>query len=40
MLADAYPASQILLQLHEGLIESNELDDRQKSAIAEQLAVS
>eukprot|EP00117_Sycon_ciliatum_P025545 scpid15438/ scgid21179/ Replication factor C subunit 4; Activator 1 subunit 4 len=40
MLADAYPASQILMQVHEGLIESNELNDRQKSAVAEQLALT
>lgn len=39
MVDEGYAATQILSQLHESIIE-RDLSDRQKSAIAEKMAVS
>lgn len=39
IIADGYPACQLLLQLHDTVVNSPDLTDKQKSAITEKLAV-
>jgi len=39
-MADGHSAGQIILQLHACIVTSDSLDDAQKSAICERLAVS
>jgi len=39
-MADGHSAGQIILQLHDRIVVSESLNDRQKSAICERLAVS
>jgi len=39
-MADGHSAGQIILQLHDCIVPLDELNDQQKSAICERLAVS
>ena len=39
-MADGHAAGQILTQLHDVIVPSDTLSDRQKSAVCERLAVS
>jgi len=39
-MADGHSAGQIILQLHDHIVPSDTLNDRQKSTICERLAVS
>ena len=39
-MADGHSAGQIILQLHDCIVSSDTLNDRQKSSICERLAVS
>jgi len=40
MINEGHAASQLILQLHDKLVKSDELGDKQKSAVMEKLAVS
>jgi len=39
-MADGHSAGQVIVQLHDCIVQSETLNDRQKSAVCERLAVS
>lgn len=39
LMNEGHPASQLILQLHDKLVQLDELDDKQKSVVMEKLAV-